>query len=204
MAVGYINVVKVQDILTNTWYTYSANSGWDKQPIILTPWGGLYVSAWITNFSGSTHTLTVSIESEGKKIVDKTQTVVNGEGFGIETPGTIAFPPAVTSFYVKVVTEVGGVYILNWQVIPGDPVAPTYCCPECDVCFFTQAQLDEHMLTHVEPPPDEPPPDIPPTPPGTSMPAVLLAGFPVAVHCLWLLRESFVPAYVHALLHPLI
>jgi len=195
--------VKVQDILTSTWYTYSRDTGWDKQPIVLTPWGGLYIAAWIGNFSGATHTLTVTIESEGKVISHKTVTATHGVNFGIESPGTIPFPPAVTSYFVKVVTEVGGVYILNWQVIPGDPSAPAYVCSVCGAVFSSPDALSDHYLaTHDVP--DEPPPDVPPPPSGTSMPALLLAGFPVVVHCLWLLREAFVPAYVHALLHPLI
>ena len=47
----------------------------------------------------------------------------------------------------------------------------------------------------------EPDPD---TPPSTSKPALILAGFPLAIRCLWLLRETVVPGYVHRLLHPLI
>ena len=50
-----------------------------------------------------------------------------------------------------------------------------------------------------------PEPEPVPVPGGSvSKPALLLAGFPVAVRCLWVLRESLVPAYVHSFLHPLI
>lgn len=172
MPVGYISSVRVQDVLTGKWFNYETVGGWDTQPIVLTPWGGVYIATWITNFSGSTQTLTVSIESEGRVFIRKTETVENGAGFGVETPGTVADPPTISSYYVKVVNATGTNYILNWEVVMGEPLAPTIECPICGTLFFTEAQLEEHLLTHQEPQP-EPEPEPTPEPEPEPSPIIL-------------------------------
>lgn len=157
MAVGYIGSIRVQDVLTGKWYSYAAypNDSWDVQPIKITPWGGLYVAAWIQNFSGSPHTLTASIYSDAKEFVSKTETVEHEGAFGLET-GTVGIPNTPTTINVKVVTEAGNTYIFSFTCEVGEPLGPTIPCPVCGELFFTQAQLDEHLLIH-QAPPEEPP-----------------------------------------------
>ena len=175
---GRITAIRVQDPYRHVWYNYD-NGVWDKEPE-LQEWSGVYISAYAINNADPEYspyrTLKLKIIESGMVYAEKSESVPFGGGLGIEFTGAFN-PPAVRAVTIEL-------WMDNWLEHSVDFTIGIWHGPESE-------PEDEHI-------PDGPQPKAP-----TKF-AVLLAGFPVAVHCLWVVRQSLIPSYVHNLLHPLI
>ena len=88
---GKITAIRVQDVATHVWYNWD-NGAWSTPVPTITPGAGnLYIAAYTTN-NGGPSSLTLTIAQTGYGLLaSKTQSIGNGESFGLEFTGDMPY-----------------------------------------------------------------------------------------------------------------